>query len=304
MFGEHFVVKPHTPAIVAAVSSYTDCTVDVSNADWSYGLVIEDNRPAVKGYKPEKAEEMLQAIQLVLNHFRFDTKKQGIKMTFGGDLCAVSGIGASAAQCVALARALNEKMGLNMSEDDINAAAYEGEKGYHGTPSGIDNTASTFGGLLAYQRTEGAPRFDKIPTKKPCRVIFASTGITSSTTKVVGDVKAKREANPEWYKKLETQYMEIYKRAEKAINNGDWKTVAELANENHKLLQELTVSCKELDDLVKAAIDAGALGAKMSGTGRGGLMLAISPDDDKIENAIFESLSKIAPNVWRATFGA
>ena len=108
-----------------------------------------------------------------------------MKLTFGGDLCCASGIGASAAQVVSLARAFNVVDGRSMTEDEINAAGYEGEKGYHGTPSGIDNTAATFGGLLRFQRTDGAPIFDKKSLKSPIRIVYASTGITASTTKVV-----------------------------------------------------------------------------------------------------------------------
>ena len=107
----------------------------------------------------------------------------------------MSGIGASAAQVVALARALGQAVpALDLDEDAVNAAGYEGEKGYHGTPSGIDNTAATFGGVLKFARTAGAPKFEKKALPAPIRVVYASTGITASTTAVVADVAAKRDA--------------------------------------------------------------------------------------------------------------
>ena len=87
----------------------------------------------------------------------------------------------------------------------MNAAGYEGEKGYHGTPSGIDNTAATFGGVLRFQRTESAPIFIKKKIKSPVRIVYASTGITASTSKVVGDVRAKKEADPAWFDALLTK---------------------------------------------------------------------------------------------------
>jgi mevalonate kinase len=74
----------------------------------------------------------------------------------------------------------------------VNAAGFEGEKGYHGTPSGIDNTAATFGGLLRFQRTDGAPIFVRKQLRAPIRIVYASTGITASTSTVVGDVRAKK----------------------------------------------------------------------------------------------------------------
>ena len=73
-------------------------------------------------------------------------------------------------------------------------------------------------------------------------------------------------------------------------------------DENHTLLQQLTVSCKELDDLVEAAKNAGAIGAKMSGTGRGGLMLALTPTDE-VQTAVANALEKAgAPQVWKTSF--
>eukprot|EP00957_Ditylum_brightwellii_P187026 14243916-Ditylum_brightwellii.AAC.1 len=223
-----------------------------------------------------------------------DPSKRGIKMTFGGPLSPVSGIGASASQVVALARALGHALPKPMTEDEINAAGYEGERGYHGTPSGIDNTAATFGGVLKFQRTDGAPIFTKKKLPEPIRIVYASTGITSSTTKVVGDVRAKKEENPEWFDGLMEKYVDLVERGEKALDDGDVNTLGKLLDENHALCQELTVSCEELDTLVDAARSAGALGAKMSGTGRGGLMLALTPTEE-IQDKVAEALGKIAP---------
>ena len=105
LFGEHFVVYK-APALVGAVAASTTCTVEVSDAEWSHGLVIEDNRPAIPGYKVDKAEEMIAGTHMVLKHLGWDITKKGLKFTLGGDLCCVSGIGASAAHCVSLARAV------------------------------------------------------------------------------------------------------------------------------------------------------------------------------------------------------
>ena len=66
--------------------------------------------------------------------------------------------------------------GRELSEEQVNAAGYEGGKGYHGTPSGIDNTASTYGGVLRFQRTNGAPVFQIKHLGEPVRIVYASTG--------------------------------------------------------------------------------------------------------------------------------
>nr|AYV97158.1 mevalonate kinase [Haslea ostrearia] len=297
LFGEHFVVYK-VPALVGAVSMYTDCDVEFVETP---GVEVIDDRPAVPNYKVKKKEEADHAIDLVLKHFNMDTEKQGLKLHFGGDLTCVSGIGASAAQVVSLSRALSLALPKAMTEDEINAAGYEGEKGYHGTPSGIDNTAATFGGVLKFQRTDGDPIFTKKKITTPIRIVYASTGMTSSTTEVVGDVKAKKEADPAWFDDLLQKYLVLVEKGEKAIDEGDMVTLGALLNENHTLCQSLTVSCKELDDLVTAAREAGAIGAKMSGTGRGGLMLALTPTEE-VQDTVAAALEKLAPQVWKTTF--
>ena len=285
--------------MVGAIAAYTDCDVEFSPTH--PGLEIIDDRPAVPGYKAEKKEEGDEAVSIVLRHFNIDPSKEGVKITFGGDLTAVSGIGASAAQVVSLARAINLAKHLRLTDDEINAAGFEGEKGYHGTPSGIDNTAATFGGLLRFQRTDGAPIFVKKALRTPLRIVYASTGITASTSTVVGDVKKKKEADPAWFDGLLARYVDLAARGEAAIEQGDLTTLGPLLNENHSLLQELTVSCAELDALVLAARGAGALGAKMSGTGRGGLMLALVPSAE-VQGRVAEALRKLAPQVWVSEF--
>ena len=296
-FGEHFVVYK-VPAIVGAVAAYTDCDVELTAAP---GLTVVDERPAVPGYKAEKAAEAEAAVGIVLKHLGVDPAKEGLRVCFGGTLTAVSGIGASAAQVVSLARALNLAKQMRLSDDEINVAGYEGEKGYHGTPSGIDNTAATYGGLLRFQRTDGAPIMVRKALRAPLRIVFASTGITASTTAVVGDVKRKKEADPAWFDALLAAYVALAARGEAAIDAGDMAALGAALNENHALCQELTVSCPELDALVLAARAAGALGAKMSGTGRGGLMLALTPTPD-IQAAVADALRKIAPQVWCSEF--
>lgn len=150
---------------------------------------------------------------------------------------------------------------------------------------------------MRFQRTETDPIFIKKQIKEPIRIVYASTGITSSTTKVVGDVRAKKEADPAWFDDLLKKYLNIVENAEKAVDEGDLQKLGTLLDENHALCQELTVSCKELDDLVLAAREAGALGAKMSGTGRGGLMLALTPTEES-QKAVAAALEKLAPQVW------
>jgi mevalonate kinase len=133
--------------------------------------------------------------------------------------------------------------------------------------------------------------------------VYASTGITASTTKVVGDVRALKESRPEWFAAQLEHYKTICADGLAACTAGDWPRLAAAMDANHTLLQELTVSCPELDTLVDTARAAGAIGAKMSGTGRGGLMIALTPGDGTTQERVKMALEAVAPFVWTAEIG-
>ncbi|MFW9805674.1 MAG: mevalonate kinase [Candidatus Thorarchaeota archaeon] len=301
LFGEHFVVYG-LPALAAGISSETEAVITRKR---SFGWTLVDDRPAMPGYKEKKYEEQKVSINNMLEHLNIDVTKTGFQIDLGGNLVCASGIGASAASCVAIARALNEEYSLGLNNEQINETAYVGEMGYHGTPSGIDNTASTYGGLIWYVRdlSGGPPKFEKLKLGKPANLVIASTGLTASTKVVVGDVAKKKETNPDWFDSVSEQYVQLVNDAREALIDLDFNKVGDLMNQNHGLLQELTVSCKELDSLVAIARDNGAIGAKMTGTGRGGNMIALSPDESAT-NKIADALKKGgAAGVWITTFG-
>ena len=214
LFGEHFVVYG-LPAIASALGSFTTADIKiVAGSGWE----VEDQRPETPGYKKMKYDEAMQSVRNVLNHLNINTDNQKLKITFAGNLVAASGVGASAAQCTSLARALNDKFNLNLNDEKINEAAYEGEKAYHGTPSGIDNTASTFGGLIWFVKNlkGGKNTMDllKSPNKMP--LVIANSGITASTTEVVADVRHLKEQNPVKFEKLFNEYEKLVYKAKKA----------------------------------------------------------------------------------------
>lgn len=298
LFGEHLVVYG-APAIVAGISQYTDCKLELTPG--KPGWEVVDKRPAVPGYIKEKAAEQRVAHELVLKHLKIDTSKDGLKIHLGGPLVPSSGIGASASDVVSLSRALGEMYGIKMTEDEINHSAWVGESGYHGTPSGVDNTAATFGGLLTYQRTSKGPKFTKIAFGTELFLIVVGTGITASTTKVVGEVKQLKESKPAWWKDIMSRYEVIIKKAAAAIASGDLDTLGAALNENHTICQELTISCKELDSIVDASRQLGAIGAKMSGTGRGGIAVALArtkADQDRIAKGLKEQCPA-AKFIWK-----
>jgi mevalonate kinase len=302
LFGEHFVVYG-LPALAAGIASET--TAKITRVR-SLGWKLVDNRPAMPGYKEKKYGEQKVSIENILDHLNIDTTKMGFQIDLEGDLVCASGIGASAASCVAIVRALSDEFSLNLNDEQVNTAAYIGEAGYHGTPSGLDNTASTYGGLVWFVRdlSGGPPKFERLELEKPMHLVIASTGITASTKEVVGDVKAKKEADSDWFNSISKEYTNLVHEAKDALIRLDTEKVGTLMNKNHELLKQLTVSCRELDVLVTIARQNGAIGAKMTGTGRGGNMIALAPDEVTTKQ-ISESLEKEgrAAGVWTTSFG-
>jgi len=300
LFGEHFVVYG-LPAIASAISSLTIAEVKrVSKPGWK----LTDNRPAVPGYKKKKLDEQRVSIENILRFAEIDTSQEGLHITLEGDLVCASGIGASAASCVALARALNTEYKLGWDNNRVNEAAFEGEKGYHGTPSGIDNTASTFGGVVWYKRDleGGPPTIETIKLKSPTEIIIADTGITASTTEVVADVRRMKEEKTKWFDQIVKDYLEIADKGRKALDEMNLKLLGQLMNKNHKLLLEINVSCVELEELVGVARKAGAWGAKLTGTGRGGNMVALTPTPD-LQRNVFGAIEQRGYRVWKTRIG-
>ena len=300
LFGEHFVVYG-LPSIVSALGAYTTADVKVVKGN---GWTVNDQRPATPGYKEQKYIEAMQSIANIINHLKVDIENQRLEISFAGDLIAASGVGASAAQCTSLARALSETFNLNLDDEKINEAAYEGEKAYHGTPSGIDNTASTYGGLIWFVRNLGAGKntMDLLRSPRKMLIVIANSGITASTTEVVADVRRLREENPEKIEKIFGEYKKLVEAAKKALLKGDIATIGNLMNQNHKMLQQITVSGEINDELVEIALENGAIGAKLTGTGRGGLVIGLAENED-IQEKIADALEKKGYTAWKTTIG-
>jgi mevalonate kinase len=284
LFNEHFVVYG-VPAIVSAIGKYT---VAKAQSFEESRLHLIDNRNATPGYKEDKKDQQKDSVRRIIEKMGLNFSDEGVEVELAGTLYAASGIGASAASCVAMARALSECFQLDLTDEEINQIAYEGEKGYHGTPSGIDNTASTFGGLIWFEKKEN-PVMDRIDIMNRVEIVMGNTGKVADTTAAVAGVRNRKESHPD-------KYAEIFKRAEniaylakQAFIDEDLHEIGKLMNENHKLLQQIEVSSKELDFLVRLAKDYGAYGAKLTGGGLGGNMIALTPGrklQDEVANAI------------------
>ena len=273
LFGEHFVVHG-APGIVSAIDSTTDAEVTKAKN----GINVRDERKTAKGYSEEKRLQQLESIQNMLKAMGIN-QKIALDIWVSGSLPGFSGLGASAASSVAIARAIAQELHMKIAAEKINQVAYEAEKAYAGNPSGIDNTAATYGGLMWFKKNMagGQDMVERLSIEAPVEIVIGSTGKVANTKAMVEGVDERKRKNPQ-------KYNAIFKRAEELCYEGraaleffSLKKVGELMNENHRLLQEIEVSSKELDLLVEVAGKQGAFGAKLTGGGGGGCMFALTP---------------------------
>ncbi len=215
------------------------------------------------------------------------------------DIPVASGLGSGAAVSTAIVRALAAWYGVPLDPPTVSALVYEVERIYHGTPSGIDNT------VIAHERpvyfVRGQPP-EPLPVGATLHLLAADSGVPSQTREVVGDVRRRWEAEPARYEALFDRVAEAVEAAREAIARGDARALGERMDANHELLREIGVSAPVLDGLVQAARRAGALGAKLSGAGQGGNIVALV--EESTAGAVEEALRAAgAVRLWRTSIG-
>jgi len=298
LIGDQFVLYG-VPAIVSSIPYETLTTVERIDGE---GWILEDNRDEVPGYKEKKKEQQIQSINRIFEVMKIDAKKTPIKITFGGTLLAGSGVGASAASCVSLARALNDEFKLGLSIDEINQVAWEGEFAYHGIPSGVDNTASCYGGLMLYQLKDDQKIIEKIQIGEPLEVVLGNSGVSANTAALDDLVENEKKSDPGLFsarlKTITEQALEV----RRLLEVFDLKKVGRIMTENHKTLIDMGLSHKKLIYLCNLALQKGALGAKLTGGGMGGYMVALTPGV-KLQEKVASAIEKKGFAVIRATLG-
>ena len=272
LFGEHAVVYG-VPAIAIPVSSLRAyATIEASDEPLTIitsDLKLDDLDLAIDLNNSENP--LTKMVSLVLDHFN-KARKPYVKITLQSDIPIASGLGSGAAISTALGRAITKALQQDISDQTLNSLVYEVEKIHHGTPSGIDNTVIVFETPIYFIKDKISQHLD---VKSPIHIIIADTGQTAFTHEAVGDVRKLHNTNPKSTKLILDKINTIVEQALICINTDNIPRLGHLMIENHQQLQELTVSSKKLDELVNVALDAGALGAKMSGGGRGGNMIAL-----------------------------
>lgn len=295
-FGEHFAVYG-TPVIASALSLVGEAEVFRTT---SGGWEIHDVRKESPGYKEAKRGMQIESLERIFSYLKF--RPPHLRVRLSGDLPAVSGIGATAASSVAIVRALSEEFGLNLPDDEVNAASYEAEIAYHGPRTvGIDNRIATYGGILCLTRGERV-EMEKIAFREPVEVVIGNTGIVASTQVMLEGFAERRRLFPGKYARLIEEAGAIAREARHGIEAFDLEEIGRLMDQNHRLLKEAEVSCPELDFLVELSRKEGAWGAKQTGSGGGGCMLALTPGK-ALQERVAQAIEREGFEAIRATVG-
>jgi mevalonate kinase len=270
LFGEHAVVYGRPALAVPVIQVQTKVEVVPSSRP---GIWID--APEVQLHTELNSLASDHPLAAVIHGLLFSlgiSPFPPLQITINSTIPVASGLGSGAAVSVALIRALSTHLGHVLSDEQVNSFTYEIEKLHHGIPSGIDNTVITYARPVYYIK---GWRLETLVVRKPFTLVIGNTGIPAPTKESVGDVRRLWESDPPKFERLFDAVGEIADRAREKIETGEIEGLGELMDRNHALLQDMTVSAPELDRLVAAAREAGALGAKMSGGGRGGNMIAL-----------------------------
>jgi len=274
LFGEHAVVY-HRPAIAVPLSQIRARVVvepDPRGASGQVRVLAPDIGLDARLEELPDGHPLAVALRGVCRQLKV-SRAPACQVRISSTIPVASGFGSGAAVSVALIRAFAAFLGRPLPDEQVSELAFEVEKIHHGTPSGIDNTVITYAMPVYYQRGQPPQRFI-IP--HPFTLVIGDTGIASPTAAVVADVRRAWQANPDQYDTYFDAISRVVQSARQAIESGMNERLGRLMQENQALLRQIGVSSPELERLILAAEAAGALGAKLSGAGRGGNMLALA----------------------------
>lgn len=268
LFGEHAVVYG-APAVASSLPLGAEATIEASEKpDW----VIADEKEAMIG-----DEAVQKAGRLLLKEFDLEPESLAIRVRLSVPIGA--GLGSSAAMAVAMARAAAcfAKVPAEEQSERIFRAVSASEGVFHGRASGIDQEAAMGSGFFAFRRVDQVAQVT--PLKVPrAQWLVARVAPSASTSAMVQGVSRLRDRYPERVGGLFREISALSAEGTEALKAGDWEKVGALMNINHGLLNALGVSSPILEDACVAARNAGALGAKLTGAGGGGCVIALVGD--------------------------
>ena len=265
VYDRHVLALPIESAIRAAIAE-SEAGVNLSVPDWGLEQSFVAKSPASGGAGA--------ALALIMR--QLGVADRGFDIQVRSRIPFAMGLGSSAALAVAIIRAFDQMLGLKMDNGAINDLAFECEKLAHGAPSGIDNNIATYGEPVLYSKSS-ATRTRPIRLAEAPPIVIASSGIRGVTKEQVTGVRLRFENNRELYETIFDEIDEISLAGAVALKSCDYETLGSLMNVCHGFLNALQVSIPELEKMVDIARTHGAIGAKLTGAGGGGSIVALCP---------------------------
>ncbi|MGQ9530524.1 MAG: mevalonate kinase [Candidatus Bathycorpusculaceae bacterium] len=292
LFGEHFVVYGE-PAMVIAIDkrayakaeNRSDKRLYIRSLNLNLAAYFEGGNFKIEKGDPKEVRLKFEPVRLAVEKVLEKQGNVGLNIEINSTVPVAAGLGSSAAVVAAVTMAVSTLLNMNISKEEVFRITYEAEKVVHGTPSGIDPAIATFGGALLFQMDTG---FKPLEVKMGIPLVIGNTGIARSTRVQVDKVRELREKYPQIMEQLTWAARQIVMRALEALKEKDLETLGELMNINHALLYGIGVSDESLEWLINAARKAGALGAKLTGAGGGGCMIALAKNEklEEVSDAI------------------
>ncbi|MFN2290014.1 MAG: mevalonate kinase [Anaerolineae bacterium] len=277
LFGEHAVVYSQPAIAVPVREVQAQVLLEAGLPDQGTLVAVPDLERRFLLREADQDDPLARIVRLALRAVR-QKRDPDLTLTITSSIPIARGMGSGAAVSTAIVRALAKHFDFWLPSRAVSELVYQTEVLYHGTPSGIDNTVVAFEKPVFFVKEEG---WEFFWVDKPFLLAIADSGIESSTKEVVGDLRRRYEADADRYQPLFYRAGEIARMARSAIERGDQPALGRLMDENHELLREMGVSCPELDRMVLAAREGGALGAKLSGAGWGGNMIALVTEETR-----------------------
>lgn len=273
VYGRHVLALPIRDAVHASVEPAESVTT-LTIPRWGIHSTIDaPDSPGVDA-----------AVRLILN--QLDLRTAHFSILVDSRLPRGKGLGSSAAVAVAVIRAICDASGLSITNERINAIAFECEKLAHGTPSGVDNTLSTFAEPMLFCN-DGRLRIEPIKLKETPPLVIAYGDEAGLTSEQVAGVRARRDRSPERYDALFDEMDRISLAGMELLRSQSYQDLGLAMNVCHGLLNAIEVSTPGLEHMVSLARQAGAAGAKLTGAGGGGSIVALCPDAiESVENAL------------------
>jgi mevalonate kinase len=273
LFGEHAVVygRPAIAVPVRQIRARAVVSADPRGQPGAVRIQAADIELDAWLDELEADHPLKRVVNGVLKELQIE-RLPACKLQITSSIPVAAGLGSGAAVSVATIRALAAFLGHPLTDERVSALAYEVEKLHHGTPSGIDNTVITYAAPVYFKKGQS---IEILHLGSRFTIVIGDTGISSPTLAAVSDLRKLWLSDPHHYEAIFDSAGEIVQRARVCIENGMLQAMGPLMDDNQSLLEQMGVSGAELEKLVQAARQAGALGAKLSGGGRGGNMIAL-----------------------------